>query len=244
MLPRQFTAGLSVCLSLLRSRAEPKLQAWCVFIIKPERSTSVTPPGLFLQQQWTQSCWFMAPIQGGRGETAENADHSRLADDSVNKQGTYLQDLSGCKVSRFPRRALPASPGIWKLYIEFSMGFSHMFHPKGLNSPLLSQGYETAPSVGIVSRMYISRIGRVWGAWVNWQSCPLHDLLQKNWKFFEVCLSLLHPLMETFPTQFHFLSFCRCLGHLWTPYTIETANCLRPSFSLWLKLIHTNVLTP
>ena len=134
MLPRQFTAGLNVCLSLLRSRAEPKLQAWCVFIIKPER-TPVTPPGLFLQQQWAQSCWFVAPIQGGWGETAENADHSRLVDDSVNKQETYLQNLSGCKTSRFPYKALPASPRIWKLYIEFLMGFSHIFHPK-VSQPL------------------------------------------------------------------------------------------------------------
>lgn len=157
----------------------------------------------------------MAPIRGGRGGTAENADHPRLVDDSVNKQGTYVRNLSGCKMSIFPYKALPPSPRILKLYIEFLMGFSHIFFPKGLNSPLLSQGYvlETAPSVGMVSRMSISRIGRVSGAWVSWQSCPLHDL-QKNWKFFEVCLSLLRPLFQTFPTQFHFLSFCRCLSHL------------------------------
>ena len=92
-------------------------------------------------------------------------------------------------MSRFPYKILPCSLRLLKLYIEFLMGFSHIFHPKGLNSPLLSEVYvfdieflmgfstysiqkvstapcslnavlETAPSVGIVSRMYISRIGK------------------------------------------------------------------------------------
>ena len=160
-------------------------------------------------------------------------------------RGTYLQNLSGCKMSRFPYKILPCSLRILKLYIEFLMGFSTYSIQKVSTAPCsLNAVLETAPSVGIVSRMYISRIGKGWGVWVNWQSCHLYDLLQKNCKVFGLCLSFLHPLLETFPTWFHFLSFCRCLGHLWTPYTIETANCLMPSFSLWLKVIHTNVLTP
>lgn len=35
----------------------------------------------------------MAPIQGGQGETGENADHSRLVDDCVNKQGNLPAKL-------------------------------------------------------------------------------------------------------------------------------------------------------
>lgn len=160
-------------------------------------------------------------------------------------RGTYLQNLSGCKMSRFPYKILPPFLRILKLYIEFLMGFS-TYSIKRSQQPLtLSMLCPwNSSQCGQVSRMYISRIGKGWGAWVSWWSCHLYDHLQKSCKVFEVCLSLLHPLLETFPTQFHFLSFCRCLGHLWTLYTIETANCLMPSFSLWLKLIHTSVLTP
>lgn len=43
---------------------------------------------------------------------------------------------------------LPAR--ILKVYIKASSGFSHLFHPYGLNNTLLSQGYvlETAPGTG------------------------------------------------------------------------------------------------
>lgn len=160
-------------------------------------------------------------------------------------RGTYLQNLSGCKWGRFPYKILPPFLRILKLYIELLMGFS-TYSIKRSQQPLtLSQCYvlETAPSVGIVSRMYISRIGG--GEEPGSTGGPVISMTSsKKLQSLEFALSLLNPLLETFPTQFHFLSFCRCLGHLWTPYTIETANCLMPSFSLWLKLIHTSVLTP
>lgn len=39
-------------------------------------------------------------------------------------RGTYLQNLSGCKMSRFPYKILPPFLRILKLYIELLMGFS------------------------------------------------------------------------------------------------------------------------
>lgn len=52
-----------------------------------------------------------------------------------------------------------------KVYIEVLPGFSHVYHPNGLNNTLLSQRYifETAPGVGLVSRIYIPRTrGQGW----------------------------------------------------------------------------------
>lgn len=63
-----------------------------------------------------------------------------------------------------------------------------------------------------------------------------------NGKVFEVCL-------RGSSTLFCYLAPLSCIHFfryldLWTSSTIETTNCLMLSFSLWLKLILTNVLTP
>ena len=102
------------------------------------------------------------------------------------------------------------TPRILKLYTEVLTGFSHVFHPNGLNNPLLSQAYvtETAPSVGTVGRMYISRTGNGGEAGVNWQSCPLHDLLQqtgKPLKFAEASRIFFWKLSPLFYISFHLL---------------------------------------
>lgn len=76
-----------------------------------------------------------------------------------------------------------------KVYTEALTGFSHVHCPHGLKNTLFSQVhvFETAPSVGIVGRIYILRTERRVkklqlsrsSLRVNRRSCPLHELLQQ-----------------------------------------------------------------
>ena len=147
-------------------------------------------------------------------------------------------------------RSLQLPARIWKVYTEALTGFSHVFSITGLNNTSLSQGYvlETAASMGRVGRTYIPKTEE--GIQLTRQPTVMSSS-KKLESLWSLSLGLQHPLLLTFPTQLLFLSFFR-YHDLWTSsyekspksITIETANYLMPSFSLWLKLIHTNVLTP
>ena len=67
---------------------------------------------------------------------------------------SYIQGLSWAAARQVDLHTrLPESE---KFNIEALTGFSHVYHPDGLNNTLLSQGciLETAPTVGTVDRTF------------------------------------------------------------------------------------------
>ena len=80
----------------------------------------------------------LAPKQGGQGKTEQEADYSRLVGGRFNKQGNLLRRLAsgGHKTSGSPH---PLAR-ILHVCIKALTGFSHIYHPDGLNNTLLSQG--------------------------------------------------------------------------------------------------------
>lgn len=93
--------------------------------------------------------------------------------------------LGGCRMSRSPY--LPTR--ILKVYTEAFTGFSHVCHPDGLNNTLLSQGYilKNGSHFGNSGQNVQSKDGEgvrslrlpKSSLQVNWQSCPLNDILQQ-----------------------------------------------------------------
>lgn len=120
--------------------------------------------------------WSWPPYAEGWERPNREADHSRLVEDSVNKQISYIRLIFGShEISRF----LPPPTRIFKVYIETLTMFNHIVSPDYLNSSL-----EIAASMGIVGRSYIPRIGvgvrtrcPMSSLWVNQWSHPLYDLL-------------------------------------------------------------------
>ena len=72
----------------------------------------------------------------GQGENKEADSPDGKAAGSVSSGLTYEPSLGHLKMSS--SQHLPAR--ILKVYRENSPGFSHMYHPSGLNNTLLSQG--------------------------------------------------------------------------------------------------------
>lgn len=93
----------------------------------------------------------------GKERPKKEADHSRLLGGSFNKQGNLLMRLvlGGQKINRCSH----SSTRKLKLDVEILSRFSHIYHPNGLNTTLLSQGYMVgmAPMVETVGRIYIPR---------------------------------------------------------------------------------------
>ena len=146
----------------------------------------VQNPGSFPGEIWNWS-----PYTGSKEIPKKEADHSRMAGGRFNKQGNWhtrliLGSRKRCRFQHPPTRIL-------KAYIETLTGFSHVFSPDGLNNTLLPQGcvLEKGPTMrmgnGGQDILYFPRtregVRSLWlpgaSSQVNWQSCPLHDLLQQ-----------------------------------------------------------------
>ena len=72
----------------------------------------------------------------GKGRSKKEADHCRLIGGSFNQQGN-LQELYWLATRWLDRRTHLPSLYNLKFYIELLTGFSHVYHPDGLNNTLL-----------------------------------------------------------------------------------------------------------
>ena len=111
----------------------------------------------------------------------ERGSHSRLVGGTVKQKKIYNGDLSQ---ELQDEQILPLPTSILRVYGEAEAGFSHIYHPHGLNDTLLPQGcvIENGSRFGNGGWNIHSKDageGGVGGeepgssSWVNWQSSPL-----------------------------------------------------------------------
>lgn len=105
--------------------------------------------------------WLRSPHREGKKKSNKQAGRSRLLGGRFRHQGNLDTGLvlDGYKMSS----SLSLPTRILKVYTVALTGFSQVLSPNGLNSSLLSQGdvLQTAPSVGMAGRTYISGTGKV-----------------------------------------------------------------------------------
>ena len=136
------------------------------------RATSSEFPGCNLK---------LVPMCRGLRQTEKRGRLLQMVGCRFNKQGNLHMRLvlGNHKVSRPPH--LPAR--ILKVYTEALTGFSHIYHPHGLNTTLLSEGCVLGQLLtwGWQTKHTFQGQGRsdsVSIAQVKQQSCPLNDLPQ------------------------------------------------------------------